>query len=181
MKIIVSGIFALGVIAILAIGGLNFLSSAHASPDAGEFLRLHIRANSDSVEDQRVKFAVQQKVINEFTPIFANVTSREQAMNVLSNNLARFESIANQTLRQHGFTYSARVFLRAEEFPARSYHGFNLPAGTYDALIIELGAAAGANWFCVVYPPLCFLDNNIGGDRGVVYRSRLNEIIRRFF
>jgi len=176
MKIAVAVFFIVGTIAIIAFG----LPMGGGDNTNTEFLRLHIRANSNSECDQAIKHVIRGEVINEFTPIFSIVQTRTQAMTVLSDNLARFESIANQVLLQNGFTYTARASLRNEHFPTRSYNGFVLTEGFYDALIINLGTGAGNNWWCVIYPPLCFLDNNIGGERGVVYRSRLQEIIRRF-
>lgn len=179
MKIVVGGLFVVGAIAVLALGGLFNLGSGQSSKS--EFLRLHIRAHSNSDEDQAVKYIIRQEILNEFTPIFSTVTTREAAMNVLGQNLSQFESISNRVLSSQGFDYNTRVHLRSEYFPIRNYGNVTLPAGYYDALIIELGAAAGDNWWSVVYPPLCFLNNNIGGERGVIYRSRLQEIINRFF
>jgi len=176
MKIAIAAFFIIGTIALVAFG----LPMGGGDNTNSEFLRLHIRANSNSQEDQAIKHVIRQEVINEFTPIFSTVQSRGAAMNVLSNNLSRFEEVANNVLRSNGFNYTARASLRNEHFPTRSYNGFTLSEGFYDALIIELGAGVGDNWWCVVYPPLCFLNNNIGGERGVVYRSRLQEIIRRF-
>jgi len=176
-KIAIGLAFVIGTILIIAFG----LPSSGRGNSSTEFLRLHIRANSNSHADQSVKFLVKQQVIDSFTPIFSQVTSRAQAMNVLAQNIAKIENISNQILQEGGFNYGTRAVLRSEHFPTRNYHGLTLPAGYYDALIIELGSGAGENWWCVVYPPLCFLDNNIGGERGVIYRSRLQEIIRRFF
>ena len=178
MKVFVGILFAVGSLAILAFG---FIGLGGTDSSSGEFLRLHIRANSNSAQDQAVKYKVKQAIIDDFTPIFSTVTTRDQAFEVLSSNLRRFESIANTILATNGFDYTTTASLRSEHFPERSYNGFNLPAGMYEALIIELGQAQGNNWWCVIYPPLCFLDNNIGGERGVIYRSRLQEIIRRFF
>ena len=179
MKVIVGILFAAGALGLLVMGGLFNITGGDRSAD--EFLRLHVRAHSNSTSDQVAKYAVKQAVLNEFAPIFSRVTSKEQAMETLNSNIRTLEIISNDTLITHGKTYTARVFLRTEHFPTRDYHGHTLPAGIYDALIIELGDARGDNWWCVVYPPLCFLDNNIGGERGVVYRSRLMEIINRFF
>lgn len=179
MKVIIAIAFVLGAAAIIAVG--LTIAPSNGTANASEFLRLHIRANSNSNADQAVKHQVRQAVLNEFTPIFSTVTSRAAAMNVLGTNIARFETVANSVLSQAGKTYTARVALRSEHFPERSYNDIVLPAGYYDALIIELGTGAGQNWWCVVYPPLCFLQNSIGGERGVVYRSRLQEIIGRFF
>ncbi|MCL2846311.1 MAG: stage II sporulation protein R [Firmicutes bacterium] len=178
MKVVIAGVFVLISVVILAFGGLFTLGTPNAGVD--DFLRFHIRANSNTASDQEVKYLIKQEILNQFTPIFSGVTSREMAMTTLGGNISRLERIANNVLHANGKSYTARAFLRSEYFPMRTYHGFTLPAGNYDALIIELGLARGENWWCVVYPPLCFLDNNIGGERGVVYRSRLHEIIRRF-
>jgi len=175
-KIAIGCVFVAIAILIVVFG----LPSGRGSSET-EFLRLHIRANSNSHEDQAVKYLVKQEIIDSFTPIFSQVTTRVQALRVLGDGISDVERIGSQILRTNGFSYGVRATLRSEHFPTRNYHGLVLPAGYYDALIIELGAGQGDNWWCVVYPPLCFLNNNIGGERGVVYRSRLQEIINRFF
>lgn len=93
--------------------------------------------------------------------------------------LPALEAVADGVLAEAGFAYGAKASLRKEEFPARVYDGVTLEAGVYDALILELGAAAGQNWWCVVYPPLCFSGAATGGN--VQYGSRLWEIIQGFF
>jgi len=177
MKKIVALLFCVVGIAIVALG----LPSQGGGKSESDFLRLHIRANSNSATDQDIKFEVRQEIVNELTPIFASITSRRAAIEALQNNIGRIEAAANRVLDDGGFGYTARAGLRTEFFPTRAYNGHTLPEGVYDALIINLGAGVGDNWWCVIYPPLCFLENNIGGDRGVVYRSRLQEIIRRYF
>jgi stage II sporulation protein R len=176
MKKVVALLFCVVGIAIVALG----LPSNEGKPNS-DFLRLHIRAHSNSIADQSVKFDVRQEIVNELTPIFAELTSRRMAIEAIQNNLARIEAAANRVLSASGFNYTARAGLRAEFFPTRHYNGHTLAEGVYDALIISLGAGNGDNWWCVIYPPLCFLENNIGGDREVVYRSKLLDIIRRYF
>jgi len=173
MKKIIALLFCVCAIAIVFLG-----LPSKSEPD---FLRLHIRANSNSVADQDIKFEVRQEIVNELTPIFANVTSRQAAMQALQNNIPRIETAANRVLTAGGFDYTAQASLRTEHFPTRHYNEYSLPEGVYDALIINLGTGEGDNWWCVVYPPLCFLENNIGGDKGVKYKSKLQEIIRRYF
>lgn len=176
MKKIVALLFVILGIAIVAFGLPQ--QSKGVSTD---FLRLHIRANSNSVDDQDIKFEIRQEIVNELTPIFVNVTSKRAAMQALDNNLLRIEAAANRVLAAAGFEYKARAGLRTELFPTRHYNEYSLPEGVYDALIINLGSGEGDNWWCVVYPPLCFLENNIGGDSGVKYRSKLQEIIKKYF
>ena len=176
MKKVVALLFCVLGIAIVVLGLPRETGATEA-----DFLRLHIRANSNSADDQDIKFQIRQEVVNELTPIFVNVTSKDSAMRALQNNLGRIEEVADRVLLASGFDYTARASLRTELFPTRVYNEHSLPEGIYDALIIDLGAGAGDNWWCVVYPPLCFLENNIGGDQGVIYRSKLQEIIRRYF
>jgi stage II sporulation protein R len=96
---------------------------------------------------------------------------------MLKNNLLEIERVANAVLKDGGFTYTCKAKLVTEEFPTRVYDGFTLEQGIYDALILELGSAKGDNWWCVVYPPLCFASPN---GKNVVYKSKIAEIIRRW-
>ncbi len=156
----------------LAFGGNN----AQAA-ERGEYLRVHIRANSNGEEDQRVKYIVRDGVVKFLTPFVAQCETKEEAMQTVKGLLGEAEKQADKILREHGFTYGARASLRQEEFPTRVYEDVTLSAGVYDALILELGTGEGDNWWCVVYPPLCFA----GGNGNVVYKSKIAEIIRNFF
>jgi len=178
MKKFVALLFCVIGIAVVVLGLPSGLEQGGTEAD---FLRLHIRANSNLAADQDVKYEVRQEIVNELTPIFSNVTSKRTAMETLNANLSRIEAAANRVLAAAGFNYTARAGLRTEYFPTRSYNEYSLPEGVYDALVVSLGTGEGDNWWCVVYPPLCFLENNIGGDSGVKYRSKLQEIIKRYF
>lgn len=141
------------------------------------YLRIHIRANSNSAEDQTVKYKVRDKVVEFLTPIVAECETKEKAIKKINANLRGAEAVAVRVLRENGFDYGARAEIREEEFPTRVYDGATLEAGVYDALIMELGTGAGDNWWCVVYPPLCFG----GGNCSVVYKSKIAEIVKKFF
>ncbi len=123
----------------------------------GELLRLHIRANSDSDADQAVKLKVRDAV-NAF--IVSNITADtfDEAYESVGARLEEFEAVAENVLIENGFGYGARVRLTNEYFPTRRYGDVTVPDGNYDALMIELGSGKGANWWCVVYPPLCYGD-----------------------
>ena len=152
-----------------------------AQPSGSEmaYLRMHVRANSDSAADQAVKYAVRDAVVDYLMPVAASCHSKEEAMAALGGALGGIEAEAERVLAEHGFSYGARASLRAEEFPTRVYEGVTLGAGVYDALILELGEGEGANWWCVVYPPLCF--SGAAAGENVQFRSRLLDIIRDFF
>ncbi|MCL2622003.1 MAG: stage II sporulation protein R [Firmicutes bacterium] len=168
-----------GFVLVSVVIGFVAYSSMGATKNNIDFLRIHIRANSNLEIDQDVKYLVKDKVIDSLTPLFANINTREQAINAIKNNLKYVENIANAVLLENNFTYGVKARVANEYFPTRVYNDVSLAQGFYDALILELGQGAGDNWWCVVYPPLCFLDNNIGGASGVLYRSKLQEIINK--
>ena len=141
------------------------------------YLRVHIRANSNSEEDQAVKYRVRDRVVEYLTPVVAECGSKAAAMRAVEQKLPEISAVAERELRANGYAYGARAKLKTEEFPTRVYDGVTLAAGVYDALILELGTGKGDNWWCVVYPPLCFT----GGNANVVYKSKIAEIIKKFF
>lgn len=123
----------------------------------GELLRLHIRANSNSVEDQSVKLKVRDAV-NEHIAEKVDKTTFAEAYRQIGEMLDELGEIAVGVLEENGFSYGAEAKLVNEYFPTRQYGSYVVPDGNYDALIIELGKAEGDNWWCVVYPPLCYGD-----------------------
>ncbi len=149
---------------------------ARPAPDNG-YLRVHIRADSNDAAAQTVKYEVRDAVVAYLTPVVASCGTKQEAMDAVERALPEIERIASGVLAKKGFSYGARASLRREEFPTRVYDGVTLEAGVYDALILELGSGKGDNWWCVVYPPLCFT----AGNGNVVYRSKIAEIIRSFF
>lgn len=146
-----------------------------------EFLRIHIRANSNDIADQSVKYAVKKAVVDYLTPQLANATTKAQAMQVVASNALQIQQVANDVLMQNGFAYTSNVCLCSENFPTRSYDGVVLGAGVYDALIVNLGSGKGDNWWCVIYPPLCFVPSQTSQDDGkVVLRFKILEVIKNW-
>ncbi len=121
----------------------------------GELLRLHIRANSDSAVDQAVKLKVRDAV-NAYICKNVHKDTFEEAYADIGARLSDITRIAVGVLKAEGFSYGARALLTNEYFPARQYGETLVKEGYYDALIIELGCAEGDNWWCVIYPPLCY-------------------------
>jgi stage II sporulation protein R len=143
-----------------------------------DYLRIHIRANSNSDLDQNVKYQVKDAVVNMLIPLLANCDNVEKSYNVLEQNLFNLENIANEVLMKNNLHYNCKAKLTNENFPTRNYGGITLESGYYNALILELGQATGDNWWCVVYPPLCFINGNSTVNS---YKSRILEIINSFF
>ncbi len=150
-------------------GGTDDVTSA--------YLRVHIRADSNEPAAQEVKYLVRDEVVKFLTPAVAASKTKAEAMEAVGARLRDIERVAKSVLEKNGFSYGAKASLRREQFPTRVYEGVTLEAGVYDALILELGTGKGDNWWCVVYPPLCFTS----GSAGVVYKSKIMEIIRDFF
>ena len=145
----------------------------------GKLLRVHIRANSDSEADQTVKTDVKEAVVQLLEDRLKNAVSLSDAIDTVKSLKSRIESVADDVLRKNGFGYTSKAQVSREYFPTRVYESVIVESGVYDALIIELGAGAGDNWWCVIYPPLCFVGRQ-PGEGEVHYKSRIAEWLRRF-
>ena len=169
-------IFLLSIIIILtAVGSVGEVGGAKNTQT--EYLRMHVRANSDEKEDQAVKYMVRDALVQYLTPIVAECTSREVAERAIRAHTKQLANEAERVLRLQGFSYGASAEVKWEVFPTRVYDGYVLEAGEYLSLIVLLGEGAGANWWCVVYPPLCFAAPT-GGN--VKYKSKILEVIERW-
>lgn len=142
-----------------------------------EYLRIHVRANSNEQIDQNVKYKVKDEVVKFITPYAAQCVDKQTAMQVIGGVLDEIENVCDEVLRANGFEYTSRAQIREEKFPTRVYGELTLEEGIYDALIIELGSGTGDNWWCVIYPPLCFT----AATSNVQYRSAIKDIIDKFF
>ncbi len=129
---------------------------------AEQVLRLHIIADSNSDADQTVKLAVRDAVITYLEPYLDGVTTKQEAMEIIRAQMEALTDTANLVLAENGFPYTADAMLSRTYFPVRLYGDLVLPAGEYDALRICLGSASGKNWWCLVFPQLCFVDITTG-------------------
>ena len=120
-------------------------------------LRLHVLANSDSAGDQQLKLRVRDEVISFLEPLFAEAESKEQAMELLTEVMPELTAACNEFLADKA-DYTARLSLERTDFPEIDYDGMVFAAGEYDALREVLGEGEGHNWWCVLFPPLCFVD-----------------------
>lgn len=167
---------ALAVVSLAVIATIYFVGTATFAQADTDYLRIHVRANSNEQIDQNVKYKVKDEVVKFITPYAAQCTDKDKAIELISGILPDIEKVCDRVLKENGFTYSSKASVRAEEFPTRVYGDLTLESGIYDALIIELGSGTGDNWWCVIYPPLCFTS----GNGNVQYRSAIMEIINRF-
>ena len=124
--------------------------------------RLHILANSDSEEDQNLKLKVRDAIL-EYMKTLTDDTSDKQAVIALSKkHLQDFEKIAEDVIHENDYNYSVNIEIGNFYFPTKYYGNISLPAGNYDALKIEIGKADGQNWWCSLFPPLCFVSISSG-------------------
>ena len=142
-----------------------------------DYLRIHVRANSNDAVDQDIKYKVKDEVVKFLTPYASQCVNKDKAKEIIGGILGDIEKVCDRVLKENGFTYTSRASVREEEFPTRVYGELTLEQGVYDALIIELGSGTGDNWWCVIYPPLCFTSPTAD----IKYRSLIYDIINNFF
>ena len=124
--------------------------------------RLHVIANSDSDEDQNLKYIVRDNLINYMNEKTNTFTSKEDIIEYAKNHIEDLKNIAEMTVKEQGYNYPVTVEIGNFEFPTKTYGDISFPAGNYDALRVKIGNANGRNWWCVMFPPLCFVDVSTG-------------------
>lgn len=125
---------------------------------ADDIIRFHVIANSDSDEDQQLKIKVKDALVKSLSPYLKDAKSKDEAECILMDKLPLIKNVAKKTIKDSGFTYSISVSLASTYFPMKVYGDYVFPPGTYQALKVEIGEAKGKNWWCVMFPPLCFVD-----------------------
>lgn len=136
--------------------------TAVSSDISDSVFRLHVLANSNSNEDQTLKYKVRDNLLNYMNNICKDCTSKEEAINLVSIHQEEFKQVALETIKNEGYSYDVNIEIGNFEFPTKQYGDISLPAGFYDALKVEIGKAEGRNWWCVMFPSLCFVDISSG-------------------
>lgn len=135
---------------------------AVSSDISDSVFRLHVIANSNSDEDQSLKYKVRDSLLNYMNDICKNCSSKKEAINLVSIHQEEFKQVALETIKNEGYSYDVKIKIGNFEFPTKQYGDISLPAGFYDALKVEIGEAKGRNWWCVMFPSLCFIDISSG-------------------
>lgn len=148
-------VFSLIALLLIIIGvyGYNKNNSLYS-----KVIRFHVLANSDTNIDQTVKVMVKDEVIKYVEPLLKNSKSLEESKKILNENKGNIVNLANKTLMENGQVYTASAEISKVDFPVKSYGDIVFPGGKYDAFRIILGEGEGKNWWCVMFPPLCFVD-----------------------
>lgn len=147
-------------------------------------IRLHVIANSDSAEDQSLKLKVRDEIIKEVGSLESS-QSIDQSRGYLKSHLGRMEQVAAQVIRENGKKYTAKADLGVRWIPAKTYGDMYFPAGNYEALNVTLGKGQGHNWWCVLFPPLCLIEDdesqieemNLTEEKQIQIKSKLLEIL----
>lgn len=127
---------------------------------ANEIIRFHVLADSDKEEDQQVKLKVKDEVVCFMQEKLTVAKDKEQARQIIKDNLEEIESLAFQTLKKEGVKDQVRAYLTEKQFPVKSYGEFIFPEGIYETLQVEIGNAEGKNWWCVMFPSFCMIDES---------------------
>lgn len=145
----------------IAISAFSYVAAV--SNDISESVfRLHVIANSDSEEDQNLKYIVRDNLIKYMNTLTQNMSTKDDAIKIVKEHEQDFRDIAIKTIRENGYDYDVKVEIGNCYFPTKYYGDISFPAGYYDALKVEIGESAGQNWWCVMFPPLCFVDMSTG-------------------
>lgn len=160
---------------IIAVAAAAFLYDIYNTPVSADtpqltkdnIIRFHVIANSDSPDDQALKLKVRDRILNEVHDRFDSANDINEQRKAIKNNIPYIESIANDEIKKSGKNYVAKVYFGNYDFPTKVYGEMVFPAGTYEALRVVIGRGEGANWWCVMFPPLCFIDT----DHGVAHEA----------
>ena len=127
-----------------------------------KLIRFHVIANSDTEEDQELKLKVRDEVISYLQPKLENSNSIEESEKIIKKEYDNLQEISRDTILANGYEYDVKVGIEYSNFPTKQYSNVILPAGEYKALKVVIGEGKGKNWWCVMFPPLCFVDEQNG-------------------
>lgn len=157
--------------------------------DQNSLIRIHVLANSDSPADQQLKLQVKDQIVRTLAPQLEQSHSIEESRQIIQSNLPRLEQTAKQTLQQLHSAYDVTLQYGRFDFPVKYYGGFSLPAGNYEALRVLIGEGNGHNWWCVLFPPMCFTDSNTSSsgkytdqtpEKKVVVKLKSVELLKKW-
>ena len=155
-KKILTGVLLAGTAAVTLISGILYTNGRNIQQKlADKVLRFHVLANSDSKADQQLKYQVRDAVGCYLQKELGTADSREESEQLITGQLEQIQEIAEETVKENGYSYSVRAELEETAFPVKSYGSFTFPPGTYEALRVVIGEGEGHNWWCVLYPNLC--------------------------
>ena len=167
------GFFLIALFFIFGILTGIYINTDMALADVPEkIIRLHVVANSDSPADQQLKLQVRDKIISSMSGQLEGLKDISEVKSIVQGSLAEIEAAAREVIEENRKLYGVKAVLTKMDFPTRAYGNITLPAGTYQALNIVIGEGKGKNWWCVMFPPLCFIDV----AHGVIAEETMKEL-----
>lgn len=172
-------------LALFCIANLEFSEQI----DKDSLIRIHVLANSDSPADQQLKLQVKDDIVRYLQPQLAQSRSIDQSRQIIQNNLPQIKQTAEQKLKELHSDYNVTLQYGHFDFPVKYYGSFSLPAGNYEALRILIGEGQGRNWWCVLFPPMCFTDSNTSAsgkytdqmpDKKVTIKLKSAELLKKW-
>ncbi|AOY75177.1 stage II sporulation protein R [Clostridium formicaceticum] len=152
------GILMIGVIGLGLFQSIKEEEAFRLERKGENLIRFHVLANSDDPEDQLLKLRVRDEVIEAMAEELEGSSGIAESREIILNNLEKMEVVAEKKIFEEGKDYKVTAMLVEDTFPTKRYGGVVFPAGKYEALKIVIGEGAGENWWCVMFPPLCFVD-----------------------
>lgn len=143
-----------------------------------ESIRLRILANSNTIEDQRIKMEVAKSVQKELYELLKDTKDVKEARTRILDNLDTIKKEVETTLQNNDTSLNYRVNYGKNYFPSKNYEGINYNAGEYESLLVSLNQGKGDNWWCILFPPLCLLEAEESND--VEYKLLVKEIIEKY-
>lgn len=162
--------------------GLICLSNLELSEqiDKDSLIRIHVLANSDSEADQKLKLQVKDEVVRFLQPQLAQSHSVAESRQIIQSNLPQIQQTAKNKLTQLNSNYNVTLQYGHFDFPVKYYGNFSLPAGNYEALRILIGEGKGHNWWCVLFPPMCFTDSNTSSSGKYTDQTPEKKVVVKF-
>lgn len=164
------------IIVFVGIFAVSSMKTQAAENDiSNKIIRFHVIANSDSLNDQAVKLKVRDDVLNYLSPKLEKSSSLEESRKILNENDSQIKKIAEAEIKKCGCDFTVKTELSNENFPVKTYGNITLPQGKYEAYRIIIGSGKGQNWWCVMFPPLCFVDITKGN---ISYKQTQKEMLK---
>lgn len=153
------GIFIIVAAGVLLQGYGRYSQKQMTEEIADKIIRFHVLANSDSAEDQQLKLKVRDGIGTYMQPRLSGITDIDKSRRIVKESLLDIEKEAEQIIAEEGYAYPVSARLAQTDFPEKTYGSYTFQAGTYEALEVVIGEGDGHNWWCVMYPNLCFFNS----------------------
>lgn len=138
----------------LLFGSLSYTNDA-SNDISTKVLRMHVLANSNSIDDQKLKIAVKNNILKSTQELFTNCDNLEESIEIAQSNTELIKASAQEVIKKYNKNYNVKVYVDNEFFDVREYKDFTLPSGNYNTVKVVIGEGKGKNWWCVMYPAVC--------------------------